>query len=102
MRIFLSSTYEDLAEYRMKAALALERLGQQGVRMEVFGARPEDASEVSFAELAASDAFVGIYAYRYGFIPSGSNTSITEQEFEYAQQNGKKVFCFILDENMPW
>ena len=34
MKIFLSSTYEDLIEYRAKAAQAIERLGQQGIRME--------------------------------------------------------------------
>ena len=38
MRLFLSSTYEDLAVHRQMAAQALERLGQQGIRMEVFGA----------------------------------------------------------------
>src|SRR4051812_40159237 len=31
MRVFLSSAYEDLIDYRAKAASALERLGQQGV-----------------------------------------------------------------------
>ena len=60
MKVFLSSTYEDLREHRAKAAQAIERLGQQGVRMEVFGARPVDATEVSLDEIDASDAFLGI------------------------------------------
>jgi hypothetical protein len=46
MKIFLSSTYEDLKEHRAKAAQAIERLGQQGIRMEVFGARSEEATGV--------------------------------------------------------
>ena len=69
MRVFLSSTYEDLATHRHMAAQALERLGQQGIRMEVFGARPSEASTVCFDEIAEADALVGLYAHRYGFVP---------------------------------
>ena len=58
MKVFISSTYQDLTDYRKKAAEAIERLGQQGVRMEVFGARPEGATEVCRDEIDASDVFV--------------------------------------------
>jgi CheY-like chemotaxis protein len=101
MRVFLSSTFEDLVDYRTQAALAIERLGQQGIRMEVFGARPLGATEVCSEEIEASDAFIGIYAYRYGSIPAGTNLSITEQEFNLAYSK-KSVFCFLIDENFPW
>jgi hypothetical protein len=101
MRVFLSSTFEDLVDYRTKAALAVERLGQQNIRMEVFGARPLGATEVSLQEIEASDAFVGIYAHRYGFIPVGADLSITEQEFNSVYSR-KPVFCFVVDENFPW
>ena len=63
MKIFLSSTYQDLAEHRRLAAEALERLGQQGVRMEVFGARRVDASVVCDAGISEADAFIGLYAH---------------------------------------
>jgi CheY-like chemotaxis protein len=101
MRVFLSSTFEDLKEYRAQAALAVERLGQQGIRMEVFGARSSGATEVCTEEIGASDAFIGIYAYRYGFTPDGADRSITEQEFDLAYSK-KPVFCFLIDENFPW
>lgn len=102
MRIFLSSTYEDLRSYRAKAAQAIERLGQQGVRMEVFGARPDGARKVCLDEIDSSDAFVGIYAHRYGFVPSGSETSITEQEFDFAREKGIPMFCFLVREDFAW
>ena len=102
MRIFVSSTYEDLIEYRKKATDALERLGQQGVRMEIFGARPQQATEACFEEIDSSDVFIGIYAHRYGFTPEASSTSITEQEFDFASQRKKPIFCFIVDETYPW
>lgn len=70
--------------------------------MEVFGARPGDATEVVTDEIAQSDAFVGIYAHRYGFIPPGSSESITQQEFEFAQKRAMPIFAFIINEDFPW
>jgi len=64
MKVFLSSTYQDLIAYRDAAERAIERLGQQGVRMEAFGARPLEATEACFEEIAASDALVGICAHQ--------------------------------------
>lgn len=102
MKVFLSSTYEDLAQHRQLAAEALDRLGQQGVRMEIFGARPGDATRVCEAEIESADAFIGIYAHRYGFIPSGQGQSICELEFDYAVALKKPMFCFVVDEEQPW
>jgi CheY-like chemotaxis protein len=101
MRAFLSSTYEDLVDYRAKAASAIERLGQQGIRMEVFGARPNQATIASLKEIDECETMVGIYAHRYGYIPPGLDISIVEQEFDHAIRD-KMVFCFVLDENYPW
>lgn len=102
MRVFLSSTYEDLVEHRLKAANAIERLGHQGVRMEVFGARPVQATEACLQEIDSSDVVVGIYAHRYGYIPEGSQISITEQEFEFARSRNKPIFAFLVDDEFPW
>ena len=102
MRVFLSSTYEDLVLHREKAAHAIERLGQQGVRMKVFGARPLEPTQACFEEIEASEALVGIYAHRYGYIPSGSAKSITEQEFDCAHEKAKPIFCFMVEEDYPW
>lgn len=102
MKVFLSSTYQDLVGHREAAARAIERLGQQGVRMEVFGARPVEATDACFEEILDSDALVGIYAHRYGYVPQGHTRSITEQEFEYAREKDKPTFCFVIDEDYPW
>jgi uncharacterized protein DUF4062 len=54
MKVFLSSTYEDLREHRAKAAQAIERLGQHGIRMEVFGARADEATTACLEEIESS------------------------------------------------
>lgn len=102
MKVFLSSTYQDLIGHREAAARAIERLGQQGVRMEVFGARPVEATNACFEGILDSDALVGIYAHRYGYVPQGHTRSITEQEFEYAREKDKPTFCFVIDKEYPW
>jgi CheY-like chemotaxis protein len=102
MKAFISSTYQDLIDYRKKTAEALERLGQQGIRMEVFGARPEGAIKVCRDEIDDADVFIGIYAHRYGHSPSGSDLSITEMEYIFAVEQQKPIFCFLVDEDYPW
>jgi tetratricopeptide (TPR) repeat protein len=102
MKVFLSSTYIDLIEHRKAAHDALDRLGQEVGRMEIFGARAEEATSVALDQLEKSDLVIGIYAYRYGFIPDGSDISITEQEYVHAKSKGKPVLCFVVDEEHPW
>jgi hypothetical protein len=102
MKAFLSSTYIDLIEHRKLAVEALERLGQEVGRMEVLGARPEEPSKACLLEIEACDVFVGIYAHRYGYIPAGSQISITEAEYNHAVEHKKPVFCFMIDEDFPW
>jgi hypothetical protein len=102
MKIFLSSTYVDLIEYRQAATEALERLNQQVGRMEIFGARPVEPSDACLSEIGDCDLFVGIYAHRYGYIPDGSMVSITEAEFRHARKLNKPIFCFVVEVNYPW
>ena len=49
----------------LAVAGALERLGLQLARMEMFGARPEEPTKACLEEVEASELFVGIYAHRY-------------------------------------
>lgn len=70
--------------------------------MEVSGARPDDTTQASLKDLEECELFVGIYAHRYGSIPQGSTTSITEEEYDYAKKLKKPMFCYIVDENHAW
>jgi serine/threonine-protein kinase len=53
-------------------------------------------------DVRGSDAYVGIFAWRYGFIPEGYDKSITHLEYEAAQKAGIPCLLFILDDNAPW
>jgi tetratricopeptide (TPR) repeat protein len=103
MKVFISSTYKDLIDYRAAAIRAVEGTNYQASKMEVFGARPDEPLDACLNEVEESELFIGIYALRYGFIPEGADISITEMEYVHAKKLGKPIYCFILDEeNQPW
>lgn len=103
MKVFISSTYKDLIDYRAAAIRAVEGTNYQASKMEVFGARAEEPVVACLKEVEASDLFIGIYAHRYGYVPAGSEISITEMEYAYAKKLGKEIYCFVIDEeNQPW
>jgi hypothetical protein len=102
VRVFLSSTYVDLAEHRAAVVAALARIDQAVVRMEVFGARPEEPMQACLHEVERGELFIGIYAHRYGYVPPGAETSITESELRHAESLHKPILCFVVDDDHPW
>jgi hypothetical protein len=70
--------------------------------METFGARPEEPTTACLSDVDVCEVFIGIYAHRYGFIPKGSEISITELEFDHARKKGKPILAFIVDPQHPW
>jgi len=86
-RVFLSSTFTDLAEYRRTVQGAIRQLGTVDVSMEHFGARDErPADECVRLVRQESDLFVGIYAYKYGYVPDGADVSISEWNIRQPQK----------------
>jgi Domain of unknown function (DUF4062) len=99
MKIFISSTYEDLRDHRRAVIDAILQLREQPIAMESFGAHPTEPKSAALTEIADCDALVGIYAYRYGWIPDGDTCSITEQEFNYARERGISCFCYRVQKD---
>lgn len=98
LKVFVSSTSLDLLAERKAVAEILRKYELVVTAMENWDALPADATAVSLDGVNRCDVFVGIYAFRYGFIPRGSTTSITEQEFEMARREGKRCLCYFKDE----
>src|SRR5262245_51472 len=74
LRVFLSSTLQELAEERRAAREAIESLRLVPVMFEL-GARPHPPQSVYRAYLDQSDVFVGIYARSYGWVGPGMEIS---------------------------
>ena len=102
-RVFLSSTFVDLAEYRKAVQDAIRQLGAIDVSMEHFGARDErPADECVRLVRDESDIFVGIYAHRYGYVPDGADISVSEMEYRAASDASLPRFIYLIADNQPW
>lgn len=101
-RIFVSSTFKDLEECREKVRLVLRRMGHEDVSMEYFVAEDIRPVNKCLEDVASCDLYVGIFAWRYGYIPDGYDKSITELEYRKAIEIGKNCLSFLLHEETPW
>ncbi len=102
-KIFLSSTYRDLAKHRAAVIEAIERLdGYHCVRMENFGARDWEADDFCRAKVQECDLFIGIVGHLYGSRPENSAQSYTEREFDAAVAANKPRLMFIAPEDFSF
>lgn len=101
--IYLSSTYADLVRPRKAVAAAIERLqGHTVVGMESYLASDERPLDRCLADVAMCNYYVGVFAWRYGFVPPGQTRSVTELEFREAVRSNKPRLIFVLDERAKW
>jgi len=102
MKVFLSSTAEDLDDYRREADDIILRLAQQSIAMERFGPLPGTPVKECERLASESDVVVCIVAHRYGFVPDEGSGSITRHEVEAADKAGKDVLVWIVADDYPW
>jgi hypothetical protein len=100
-RVFVSSTYLDNAARRKRVREAIERAGMLPIPMERFTADEQPPVEVCLAKVREADVFVGIIAWRYGWIPPGREKSITQLEHEDATAAKLPRLLFVIDSMLP-
>jgi formylglycine-generating enzyme required for sulfatase activity len=106
-KVFISSTVDDLKEYRQAAKDAALRVGFLPVMFEHWPASGNRLPlEACMQAVAECDLLIAIVAHRYGWVPGGEGEhgirSITWLECEKAVQSGKEVLGFVLDDETPW
>ena len=89
--LYLSSTYEDLKEFREAVYKALKKSGYEVVAMEDYVAADQRPLDKCLADVGKSDIYIGIFAFRYGYVPleahgNPGKISITELEFRHAEK----------------
>ncbi len=80
VRVFVSSTLQELAEERGAVRDAVKALRLVPVMFEL-GARPHPPRQVYRAYLAQSQVFVGVYWQNYGWVAPGEEMSGLEDEY---------------------
>src|ERR1039458_5302931 len=107
--VFISSTSDDLKEYREQAARAARASGFSPRMMEYFPATGHAPSlQVCLDMVAEAEVVVVIVAHRYGWVPEDPSNpdakSITWLECEHARNLTPKrdVIAFLVDPKYPW
>ena len=98
-RVFVSSTCQDLEPYREEVEIGLARTGRyRYVGAENFGSRPSPPKEECISQVVSSNVYVGIFGDRYGSIPKGEETSMTEIEYRKAKEIGLPCLIYCKKE----
>jgi formylglycine-generating enzyme required for sulfatase activity len=105
--IYISSTYEDLKEFREVVYKALRKSGYDVIAMEDYVAADQRPVEKCLDDVKKADIYVGIFAFRYGYVPpethgNPNKLSITELEFRHAETLKKPCLTFIVHESKAW
>ncbi|SFB65319.1 DUF4062 domain-containing protein [Azotobacter beijerinckii] len=97
LKIFISSTYADLKEYREAVNEQLHRMKVNGVQMEYFSSSLDEPTSKSLEELKKCNVYIGIIGHRFGTISPDQKHSITEREYMEAHDLYKKdaMRCLI-------
>src|SRR6516225_10181641 len=91
VRVFISSTLDELAPERAAAREAITRLRLIPVLFE-SGAHAHPPRELYRAYLAQSDVFVGLYWQRYGWVAPGMEISGLEDEYRLAGDRPRLLY----------
>jgi hypothetical protein len=101
-RIFISSTFEDLAEYRNAVRDAVLGAGAMPVMMEDQSTSGLTVEEKIRELLDESDAVLLLVGHRYGAIDAKTGKGWVEAEYEAAKRRGKPLLVFLAAEDAPW
>ena len=100
-KVMISSTTLDLPEHRQQVRDACLREGMFPLMMEHLPASDADAIATSLRLVNEADLYLGIFAFRYGYIPRGSSVSLTEMEYQRAVERGIPRLIFLMDDSHP-
>ncbi|MBF0452071.1 MAG: DUF4062 domain-containing protein [Candidatus Magnetomorum sp.] len=101
-KIYISSTFEDLKVYRQSVSDVLKQLGHEVIAMEDYVASDKRPLQKCLTDVASCNIYIGLFAWRYGYIPPNNEKSITELEYQEATLNNIERLIFILDETASW
>lgn len=100
LKVFISSTYEDMKNERDIAFQALLKNGNIIGGMELFTGDNIEKFEVIKTDIDDSDIFILILGGRYGTICKETNKSFIHMEYEYAKSIGIPTGVIIISDKL--
>lgn len=104
--VMISSTFTDMEQHRKSLIEAINSLSFHEIAMENDSAKLVDVIESSLQMVRDGSAYIGVISHKYGQIPlcperNPNQLSITELEFNEAQQLNRPILLFIMGEDHP-
>lgn len=99
IRVFLCSTFIDLAEERKLVLETIRRLKLEHDSMEFFGARSKLPIKTCLEEVRKSDVLVVIVGHRYGNLVPRRRVSFSEAEYREGHRQQKPCLVYLREEN---
>ena len=102
LNIFVSSTFDDLIDYRQSVNAALRDMGIK--TLDVFAEKTQEADllQTSLLAMQNADLFLGIYASRYGALLDEQDISLTERLYNESDKLELPRFIYIVDPREDW
>src|ERR1035441_9613219 len=101
-RVFISSTFEDLGDFRNVARDAVLSAGAMPVLFEGPFAAGRSVAEVVKQGIDQSDAVLFLVGHRYGTADPQTGKGWIETEYEAARTRKKPLLVFMAEEDAPW
>jgi hypothetical protein len=104
LKVFVSSTSQDLLDYRVVAREVILEMGWYPVMMEHFDAMPYPTVEACYKKLKECDLMVLIVAFRRGWVPTpeqqgNGQDSVAALELTFARHHEIPVLVFMASED---
>jgi len=103
-KVFISSTYADLKDYRRTVIEQLNRMKVDGVKMEFFGATDADPTTTSLKQLETCNVYIGIIGHRFGSPSPDGDRSITQSEYDKAvelyERGRVRLLLYLADDEV--
>ena len=103
--VFVSSTSKDLADHRQAVITVIQAMNVDNIHplhMEGWHSTNELPVELCKKKVREAQYYIGIFAHRYGYIPDGQTSSITEIEYNTAQQQHKPSLIYVIKDSYAW
>lgn len=97
-KIFVSSTFKDLEEERIKVMTTIVNCGHLPIGMEQFPAAPITAWNYIKLLIDNADYYLLLLAGKYGSIHPDTGKSYTQMEYEYAVEKKIPVICLTYND----
>ena len=101
LTVMISSTVMDLPEHRQRLMDACLRQSMFPRMMEHLPARDADAINTSMAMVDEADVYIGVFGFRYGYVPKGHRVSITEMEYNRVIKRKIPRLLFLMHDSHP-